>query len=184
MNHIQYTFLSTDIGAWHTSTRLFYCKFPIIYLRNIVKHEAYYKTRVPSAQDVHLQYIWSYELYDSFLHNEFFRVIYCLIIYMTEGNFHVSYLWNHDGNSINMIIWYLRCQFMKGLLRVNWCLWIELFYILNEIMCFMRGICLFRWNEWLWEFKSCWWSEEWVRIHIKWINLWIRKMMKVTLIYN
>ena len=92
------------IHARHTTARIFYCKFPIPYLRNIAKHGAHYKTHVPSPQGVHLQHTKNYQLRDPALRGEFFRLLCRLISYLTTGNSHVPYLSNYAENALNTVL--------------------------------------------------------------------------------
>jgi hypothetical protein len=91
------------IFARHTTARLFYCRFPVSYLRNIAKHGAQYKHRVPEPQGVHLQRTQSYELRDPVSRAQFFRLLCRLIFYLSSGRSHVPFLWNHAHNAINTV---------------------------------------------------------------------------------
>ena len=91
------------IHARHTTARIFYCKFPIPYLRNISKHGAHYKSKVINPQGVHLQHTRNYQLRDPALRLEFFHIVCRLLTYMTSGNSHIPYLWNYSENPINTV---------------------------------------------------------------------------------
>ena len=95
------------IHARHTNVRLFYCKFPVAYLRNIAKHGTEYKNNVPNAQGVYLQHTKTYYLRDPLSRGEFFRVLARLVSYLSSGKSHVPYLWNREDNPINSVLSYL-----------------------------------------------------------------------------
>ena len=99
------------IHARHTSVRLFYCKFPITYLRNIAKHGAQYKNNVLNAQGVYLQHTKTYYLRDPLSRGDFFRVLARLISYLSSGKSRVSYLRNREDNPINLVL-----SFVYGLI--------------------------------------------------------------------
>ena len=92
------------IHARHTTVRLFYCKFPVTYLRNIAKHGARYKNNVPKPQGVYLQHTKTYYLSDPSSRRDFFRIIVRLIWYLSSGKSHVPYLWNREDNPINSVL--------------------------------------------------------------------------------
>jgi hypothetical protein len=91
------------INVRHTTARLFYCKFPVSYLRNIAKYGAKYRSQVPSAQGVHLQYTKNYQLRDPMQLDEFFRLVCKLIWYSSSGKSHIPFLWNHPENPISTV---------------------------------------------------------------------------------
>ena len=91
------------IHARHTTARIFYCKFPIPYLRNIAKHGAHYKSRVINPQGVRLQHTKQYQLRDPMLRTEFFNIVCRLLMYITSGNARIPYLWNYPENAINTV---------------------------------------------------------------------------------
>ena len=99
------------INVRHTTARLFYCKFPVSYLRNIAKYGAKYRSQVPSAQGVHLQHTKQYQLRDPTLRTEFFNIVCRLLMYITSGNSRLPYLWNYPENAINTV--HLPTHFMS-----------------------------------------------------------------------
>jgi hypothetical protein len=100
LNLMDQTFV---IHSRHTTARIFYCKFPIPYLRNIVKHGAHYKSRVVNPQGVYLQHTKHYQLRDPALRLEFFNIVCRLLTYITSGDSHIPFLWNHPENAINVV---------------------------------------------------------------------------------
>jgi hypothetical protein len=104
---LSYLIQTFVIHARHTTVRLFYCKFPVTYLRNIAKHGAKYKNKVPNAQGVFLQHTKTYYLRDSLSRGDFFRVLARLISYLSSGKSRVPYLWKRDDNPINSVLSFL-----------------------------------------------------------------------------
>jgi hypothetical protein len=92
------------IQARHTSARLFYCKFPVAYLRNVAKHGAKYTAQVPVAHGVHLQHTKNYQLREPSSREDFFRLLCRLFSYLASGRSHVPFLWNHPLNPINTVL--------------------------------------------------------------------------------
>ena len=92
------------INVRHTTARLFYCKFPVSYLRNIAKYGAKYRSQVPVAQGVHLQHTKNYQLRDPMQRGEFFRLVCKLIWYSSSGKSRMPFLWNHLENAINTVL--------------------------------------------------------------------------------
>jgi len=97
---IEQTFV---IHGRHSTVRLFYCKFPVSYLRNIAKHGEKYKQKVSQPQGVHLQRTKPYYLVDPVSRGAFFRVLARLISYLSSGESHVPFLWNREDNPINSV---------------------------------------------------------------------------------
>jgi hypothetical protein len=91
------------IHVRHTTASIFYCNFPVSYLRNIAKHGAGYRTKVPSPQGVHLQHSQPYYLRDPDSRAGFFRIIARVLWYLSSGKSHVPYLWNRADNPINTV---------------------------------------------------------------------------------
>jgi len=59
----------------HTSARLFHCKFPVGYLRNVAKFGYDYRAKVDGSQGVCLQHTTPYELRNPESRGKFFNQI-------------------------------------------------------------------------------------------------------------
>jgi len=99
------------IHVRHTSARLFHCKFPVGYLRNIGKFGSDYRAKVEGSQGVCLNHTTRYELRDPTSRGKFFNQICKLITYLSKGESRVPFLWNQPLNPLHTVFPWLQASF-------------------------------------------------------------------------
>ena len=95
------------IHGSHSSVTIYYAKLPHTYLAEIARYGKRYLERSVTKQHVALRRTKKFHLQHTGERVELFQLLAKLLWYLINGECHVGYLYNYEGNPIHRIVHYL-----------------------------------------------------------------------------